>query len=83
MRLLVSLLALCALVLLSACQSGPGPSSALDLQPSVGGGARVGEVDAVARERVAVARPEVLVVVGGDPERGEVHAGDGERNAAL
>ena len=41
MRLLVSLLALCALVLLSACQSGPGPSSTLDLQPSVGGGARV------------------------------------------
>jgi hypothetical protein len=41
MRPLVLLLALCALVLLSACQSGPGPSSALDLQPGVGGGARV------------------------------------------
>lgn len=25
----------------SVCQAGPGPSSALDLQPGVGGGARV------------------------------------------
>lgn len=40
MRPLV-LFALCALLLLCACQSGPGPSSALDLQPGVGGGARV------------------------------------------
>jgi len=41
MRPLVPLLALCALLFLCACQSGPGPSSALDLQPGVGGGARV------------------------------------------
>ena len=41
MRPLVLFLALCALVFLCACQSGPGPSSALDLQPGVGGGARV------------------------------------------
>lgn len=41
MRTLVPLLALCALLLLCACQAGPGPSSALDLQPGVGGGARV------------------------------------------
>jgi len=41
MRPLVTVLALCALLFLCACQSGPGPSSALDLQPGVGGGARV------------------------------------------
>lgn len=43
MRPLVFLLALCALLLLPACQSndGAGPSSALELQPGVGGGARV------------------------------------------
>lgn len=41
MRPLVALLALCALLFLCACQAGPGPSSALDLQPGVGGGARV------------------------------------------
>jgi hypothetical protein len=42
MRPLVLLLALCPLVLaLPACQSESGPSSALDLQPGVGGGARV------------------------------------------
>ncbi len=41
MRPLVTLLALCALLLLCACQAGPGPSSALDLQPGVGGGARL------------------------------------------
>jgi hypothetical protein len=46
MRPLVTfLLALCALLFLCAClcscQAGPGPSSALDLQPGVGGGARV------------------------------------------
>ncbi|MCA9316254.1 MAG: hypothetical protein KDB73_12270 [Planctomycetes bacterium] len=41
MRPLVLLLALCALLFLCACQSGSGPSSALDLQPAVGGGARV------------------------------------------
>jgi hypothetical protein len=41
MRPLVALLALCALLFLCGCQAGPGPSSALDLQPGVGGGARV------------------------------------------
>ena len=41
MRPLVTLLALCALLCFCACQAGPGPSSALDLQPGVGGGARV------------------------------------------
>jgi len=41
MRPLVLLLALCALFLAPACQSESGPSSALDLQPGVGGGARV------------------------------------------
>ena len=43
MRPLVLLLALCALFLLPACQSndGAGPSSALELQPAVGAGARV------------------------------------------
>jgi hypothetical protein len=41
MRPLVMLVALCALLFLCACQAGPGPSSALDLQPGVGGGARV------------------------------------------
>jgi hypothetical protein len=41
MRTLVTLLALCVLLFLCACQAGPGPSSALDLQPGVGGGARV------------------------------------------
>lgn len=41
MRPLVTLLALCALLFLCACQAGPGPSSALDLHPAVGGGARV------------------------------------------
>ena len=43
MRPLVLLLALCALTLLPACQAndGAGPSSALELQPAVGGGARV------------------------------------------
>ncbi|MGE0192475.1 MAG: hypothetical protein AB7T63_10595 [Planctomycetota bacterium] len=41
MRPLVIVLALCALLFLCSCQSGPGPSSALDLQPGVGGGARV------------------------------------------
>jgi hypothetical protein len=40
MRPLVLLLALFAL-LLPACQSGPGPSSALEVQPAVGAGARV------------------------------------------
>ncbi len=41
MRPLVTLLAFCALLALSGCQTGPGPSSALDLQPGVGGGARL------------------------------------------
>ncbi|MEZ6008264.1 MAG: hypothetical protein R3F05_10935 [Planctomycetota bacterium] len=41
MRPLVIVLALCALLSLAACQSGSGPSSSLDLQPAVGGGARV------------------------------------------
>lgn len=41
MRPLDCLLLLCALLFLCACQAGPGPSSALDLQPGVGGGARV------------------------------------------
>ena len=41
MRPLVIVLALCALLFLCACQSGSGPSSSLDLQPAVGGGARV------------------------------------------
>jgi hypothetical protein len=41
MRPLVVLLALCALLFFCACQSESGPSSALDLQPGVGGGARV------------------------------------------
>lgn len=41
MRPLVFLLALCALLLLAACQSGSGPSSALEVQPAVGAGARV------------------------------------------
>ncbi len=41
MRPLVTLFALCALLFFCACQAGPGPSSALDLQPGVGGGARV------------------------------------------
>lgn len=41
MRPLVLLLALCALFILCACQAGPGPSSALELQPGVGAGARV------------------------------------------
>jgi len=40
MRPLVILFAL-VLFLLPACQSGPGPSSALDVQPAVGAGARV------------------------------------------
>jgi hypothetical protein len=40
MRPLVLLLALVAL-LLPACQSGSGPSSALEVQPAVGAGARV------------------------------------------
>jgi hypothetical protein len=41
MRPLVTLLALCALLFFCACQAGPGPSSALDVQPGLGGGARV------------------------------------------
>jgi hypothetical protein len=41
MRPLVVLLALCALLFFCACQSESGPSSALDLQPGVGGGARL------------------------------------------
>ena len=41
MRPLVIFFALCALLPLSACQSGSGPSSSLDLHPAVGGGARV------------------------------------------
>ena len=41
MRPLVPLLALCALLFFCACQAGPGPSSALVVQPAVGAGARV------------------------------------------
>ena len=41
MRPLVLLLALCALLIAPACQSESGPSSALDVQPAVGAGARV------------------------------------------
>ena len=40
MRPLVLLCVLVA-ILLPACQSGPGPSSALEVQPAVGAGARV------------------------------------------
>src|SRR5512139_550186 len=39
MRPLVLLFALC--LVLSACTSGPGPSSALEVEPAVGAGARV------------------------------------------
>lgn len=38
---LVLLLMFCALVFLAACQAGPGPSAALEVQPAVGAGARV------------------------------------------
>jgi len=41
MRPLVLICALVALLLLPACQSGSGPSSALEVQPAVGAGARV------------------------------------------
>ena len=40
MRPLVLLLALCAVLALPACRSEAGPSSALDVQPAVGAGAR-------------------------------------------
>ena len=41
MRLLVTLLALFALLFFCSCTSGTGPSSVLDIQPGIGGGARV------------------------------------------
>lgn len=41
MRPLVIVLAFFLLVALAACQSGPGPSSAVEAQPSLGAGARV------------------------------------------
>ncbi len=41
MRPLVIVLAFFLLFALAACQSGPSPSSALEIQPAVGAGARV------------------------------------------
>lgn len=41
MRPLVIVLAFFLLLALAACQAGPGPSAALEVQPAVGAGARV------------------------------------------
>lgn len=41
MRPLVIVLSFFVLLALAACQAGPGPSSALEVQPAVGAGVRV------------------------------------------
>ena len=71
MRPLAVLGALCALLLV-ACTSngGPGPSSSLDLQPGVGGGARVlaGPQDGVGYPaRVDVAKYGLLIGRAAEP----------------